>query len=65
VENQKISPFHPIHPPFITLSNFPYPEFSNRLEKSIREVDQKHILFLDGNTSALENGKVLIESLTG
>jgi hypothetical protein len=27
ISNPKISPFHPIYPPFITLSNFPNPDF--------------------------------------
>ena len=52
-DNPWVAGYNPINEP-CDPKHIRLPEFYNRLEKSIRKVDQKNILFLDGNTFAME-----------
>lgn len=52
-DNPWIAGYNPINEP-CDPKHTRLPQFYNRLEESIRKVDQKHILFLDGNTFAME-----------
>ena len=52
-DNPWIAGYNPINEP-ADPEHFRLPAFYGRLERSIRLVDPHHILFLDGNTYAME-----------
>ncbi|KAH9209141.1 putative glucanase [Leptodontidium sp. 2 PMI_412] len=52
-DNPWVAGYNPINEP-CDPKHIRLPDFYNRLENRIRKVDEKHILFLDGNTFAME-----------
>ena len=52
-DNPWVAGYNPINEPCDPL-HYRLPAFYDRIEKAIREIDQNHILWLDGNTFSME-----------